>query len=42
MGLPRPSHDEFARQVQFLVLKNNNGSTGFVHGEFDGPTTRMS
>lgn len=38
---PRPSNAEFARQVQLLVLKNNNGATGSVMAEFDGPTTKM-
>jgi replicative DNA helicase len=36
-----PGPKEFAEQVQLLVLKNNNGSTGSVHARFHGPTTRM-
>lgn len=39
---PAPSAYDFARQVQLLVLKNNNGRTGPVMATFDGPTTRMS
>jgi replicative DNA helicase len=38
---PKPTAGEFARQVQLLVLKNNNGRTGEIRAEFDGPTTRM-
>ncbi len=40
-GEHRPTNSEFARQVQLLVLKNNNGATGAVFAHFDGPTTRM-
>ena len=36
-----PSNYDFVRQVQLLVLKNNNGATGPVYATFDGPTTRM-
>lgn len=36
-----PNAYEFARQVQLLVLKNNNGRTGEVRATFFGPTTRM-
>lgn len=37
-----PSRDDFARQVQLLVLKNNNGRTGSAWATFNGPTTRIS
>ncbi len=37
----RPSDAEFATQAQLLVLKNNNGATGYVMAQFHGPTTRM-
>lgn len=39
---PPPTAAEFQRQVQLLVLKNNNGKTGPVIADFHGPTTRMS
>lgn len=38
---PPPSHDEFQRQVQLIVLKNSNGRTGAIRAHWDGPTTRM-
>jgi replicative DNA helicase len=37
----RPTDEEFAKQAQLLVLKNNNGATGYVTATFHGPTTRM-
>ena len=40
-GQPMPE-SEWERAVELLVLKNNNGPTGFCRARFDGPTTRMS
>jgi replicative DNA helicase len=34
----RPSQDKFERQVQLIIAKNNNGPTGHVFAEWDGPT----
>lgn len=36
-----PSAEEFARQVQLVILKNSNGQTGRVFASWNGPTTRM-
>lgn len=41
-GEQPPSTADFQRQVQLLVLKNNNGAIGRVMADFHGPTTRMS
>lgn len=38
---PRPTDDEFARRVDVLVLKNNQGQTGAIRRRWDGPTTRV-
>lgn len=40
-GARPPSHDEWQRQVQLLVLKNSNGPTDTVHARWDGPTTTI-
>lgn len=37
----RPTDEEFAKQVQLLVLKNSNGRTGKVTAQWHGPTTRV-
>jgi replicative DNA helicase len=36
-----PSDEQFAKQVQLMVLKNSNGQTGRVFAEWTGATTRM-
>ncbi len=36
-----PSDEQFAQQVQLLVLKNSNGPTGKITAAWSGPTTRM-
>lgn len=38
---PRPTDDEFARRVDVLVLKNNQGQTGTIRRRWDGSTTRV-
>jgi replicative DNA helicase len=40
-GQYAPSHDEWQRQVQLLVLKNSNGPTDTVIARWDGPTTTI-
>lgn len=34
----KPSADKFEHQVQLIIAKNNNGPTGRVFAEWDGPT----
>lgn len=38
----KPSDEEFKAQIQAIVMKNSNGRTGTVWGEWHGPTTRVS
>ncbi|MCG8419032.1 MAG: hypothetical protein MJE77_13930 [Proteobacteria bacterium] len=37
----KPSPEEWEHQVDILVLKNNQGETGYVRARWDGPTTRV-
>lgn len=36
-----PDGEQFAKQVQLIVLKNSNGRTGKITASWHGPTTRM-
>jgi len=36
-----PSDEEFAKQVQLIILKNSNGRTGKITAQWHGPTTRV-
>jgi replicative DNA helicase len=37
----RPSEEDFERQMQVLLLKNNNGETGRVFATWSGPTMEI-
>jgi replicative DNA helicase len=36
-----PTNEEWARQIQYLILKNSNGPTGVVYARWDGPTVSV-
>jgi replicative DNA helicase len=36
-----PSDEEFAKQVQLILMKNSQGETGKITVSWTGPTTRM-
>lgn len=40
-GDPAPCRADFAKSVQLLILKHNNGATGSVSAQFHGPTTTV-
>ncbi len=40
-GEHAPTHDDFRRQVQLLVLKQSQGETGTVMASWNGPTVTM-
>jgi replicative DNA helicase len=37
-----PTDEQFAKQVQLIVLKNSNGRTGRITATWDGPTTKVT